>query len=49
MVIKHLQNMNPKAEKRQVTIKSDMKFFDLKKYFIIMGRVVSKMRYKFNL
>lgn len=48
MVIKHLQDMNPKAEKRQVTIKSDMKFFDLKKYFIVLGRVWSTLQYKLS-
>lgn len=46
MIVKHLQHMNPSAEKKNVTLYGDMKFFDIKKYFIIMGRVVSSLKYK---
>lgn len=48
LIVKHIQDMNPNAEKKNVTFVGDLKFFDLQKFVIIAKRYVNKFMFKFS-
>ena len=46
LVVKNLQTMDASAKKVNYTIKEDMAFLDIRKFFIYGGRVFSNLKYK---
>lgn len=46
LIVKHVQDMNPKAKKKNVSIKGDLSFFDFQKVLILGNRYISNISFK---
>lgn len=48
LIVKHIQDMNPDAEKKNVVLLGDLNFFDFQKFVIIGKRYINKLKFKLS-